>query len=182
MPTVMQLPTKNASFIVLKGAELTATLKAFIHHTASFLFLDSSYKEVICITTVWRAISMSGHSAQALHFKKIIDKDQLFRFNWALSHIRNFVVGVIFALCVVYPRVRKGFGLSAVGHVGYILVRAGPVFRLGSVYVGDRPLWQGRTDQDRILVLLKGNHPFLAMEVVSLASLGILFLLFKFCL
>lgn len=29
-----------------------------------------------------------------------------------------------------------------IGHIGYILVRAGPVFRLGSVYVGDRPIWQ----------------------------------------
>lgn len=158
---------------------MTATLKSFIHHTASFLFLDSNYKEVICITTVWRAISMSGHSAQALHFKKIIDKGQLFRFNWALSHIRNVVVCMIFASCVIYPRVRKGFGVSAVGHVGYILVRAGPVFRLGSVYVGDRPVWQGRTDADRVCVLLKGNHPFLTIEVGSLAFLGVLFLCFR---
>ena len=125
---------------------------------------------------------MSGHSAQALHFKKVIDKDQLFRFNWILSHIRNFVVVIIFAVCVVYPRVRKGFGLSAVGHVGYILVRAGPVFRLGSVYVGDRPLWQGRTDRDRVLVLLRGNHPYLTIEVLSLTFLGVLFMFYKFSL
>ena len=125
---------------------------------------------------------MSGHSAQALHFKKIINKDQLFRFNWVLSHIRNLVVGLIFAVCVIFPRVRKGFGRSAVGHVGYILVRAGPVFRLGSVYVGDRPLWQGRTDKDRIAVLLAGNHPFLTLEVGSLVLLGTLFLFFKFLL
>lgn len=125
---------------------------------------------------------MSGHSAQALHFKKVIDKDQLFRFNWILSHIRNLVVVIIFAVCVAYPRVRKGFGLSAVGHVGYILVRAGPVFRLGSVYVGDRPLWQGRTDRDRVLVLLRGNHPYLTIEVLSLTFIGALFLFYKFCL
>lgn len=165
----------------LQATELTATLKSYIHHTASFLFLDSSFKEVIVITTVWRAISMSGHSAQALHFNNIIDKDQLYRFNWILSHVRNIAVSVILFLCVLYPRVRTGFGLSAVGHVGYILVRAGPVFRLGSVYVGDRPLWQGRTDRDRIAVLLDGKHPYLTIEVGSLCSLGLLFLVYKFC-
>jgi hypothetical protein len=165
----------------VQANELTATLKSYIHHTASFLFLDSSFKEVIVITTVWRAISMSGHSAQALHFNNIIDKDQLYRFNWILSHVRNVAVSIISFLCVVYPRVRMGFGLSAVGHVGYILVRAGPVFRLGSVYVGDRPLWQARTDQDRIAVLLSGKHPYLTIEVGSLGFLGLLFLVFKFC-
>ena len=160
--------------------ELMATLKAYIHHVSSFLFLDSRYKELIIVTTVWRAISMSGHSAQALHYNKIIDKDQLYTFNWILSHTRNVVVGVIFLLCVIYPRIRTGFGLSAVGHVGYILVRAGPVFRLGSVYVGDRPLWQGRTDRNRLSVLLKGSHPYLTAEVGSLTAMGVLFLIFKF--
>jgi hypothetical protein len=37
---------------------------------------------------------MSGHSAQSLHHKKIIDKDQLYAFNWILSHIRNITVCV----------------------------------------------------------------------------------------
>lgn len=124
---------------------------------------------------------MSGHSAQALHFNNIIDKEQLYRFNWILSHVRNATVSVILFLCVVYPRIRTGFGLSAVGHLGYILVRAGPVFRLGSVYVGDRPLWQSRTDRDRFNVLLSGRHPYLSIEVGSLAALGLLFLVYKFC-
>ena len=161
---------------------MIATVKSYIHHVSSFLFLDSRYKEVIVITTIWRAISMSGHSAQALHYNKIIDKDQLYRFNWILSHTRNAVVGIIFLLCVVYPSIRTGFGLSAIGHVAYILVRAGPVFRLGSVYVGDRPLWQGRTDKNRLEVLLAGNHPYLTAEVGSLSALGVLFLVFKFCM
>lgn len=61
---------------------------------------------------------MSGHSAQALHFSKSINKEQLHRFNWILSHIRNSIVFVILVLCAVYPRVREGFGVSASGHIG----------------------------------------------------------------
>ena len=125
---------------------------------------------------------MSGHSAQALHFNKYIDKDQLYRFNWMLSHVRNAVVSIIFLLCVIYPRVRVGFGRSAVGHIGYILVRAGPVYRLGSVYVGDRPLWQKRSDLDRLAVLMNGHHPYMTAEVGSLSFLACIFMLFKFIL
>ena len=134
-------------------------MKSYIHHTSSFFFLDTNCKEVIIITTLWRTVSMSGHSAQALHFNKTIDTNQLYRFNWILSHIRNVLVSIIFLLCLLYPEIRSGFGRSAVGHVGYILVRAGPVFRLGSVYVGDRPIWQKQTDHGRIATLLKGDHP-----------------------
>ena len=123
---------------------------------------------------------MSGHSAQALHYNKTIDKDQLYKFNWILAHVRNALVCIILLLCLLYPEIRAGFGRSAVGHVGYILVRAGPVFRLGSVYVGDRSLWQKRTDQGRISVLLEGYHPYLTAEVGSLSVVACLFLLFKF--
>jgi len=90
------------------------------------------------------------------------------------------VVAGILLLCLVSGHVREGFSLSAVGHVGYILVRAGPVFRLGSVYVGDRPRWQGLTDRQRLGELLQGRHPFLTAEVGSLLFLAALFVGWRF--
>jgi hypothetical protein len=50
------------------------------------------------------------------------------------------------------------------------------VFRLGSVYVGDREVWQSKTDWERCLTLLAGHHPFLSLEILLLASLALLFL------
>jgi hypothetical protein len=46
--------------------ELLATIKAYIHHAANFFFIDLAHKEVLAVATVWRAISMTGHTAQAL--------------------------------------------------------------------------------------------------------------------
>ncbi len=154
-------------------------LKSFIHHLSSFLFLSSAGPTVIAVTTLWRALSMSGHTAQALSLKKHITADQLFRFNWMLSHARNLYVLFILAVCVCQPSARAGFGRSAVGHIAYMLVRAGPVFRLGSVYVGDRPLWQGLTDWQRLALLLSGKHVFLTIEVGSLCFLSVLFLYWR---
>lgn len=154
--------------------------KAFIHHSANFLFVDD--RSVILIAVIWRAISMSGHTAQYFNLQAIITSTNLFDFNWKLSHVRNFTVLAIFVLCYLHEDIRVGFGRSAIGHVAYILVRAGPVYRLGSCYVGDRPLWQGRTDSGRFKVLLTGEHPFLTIEVGSLLLLAIIFLCFKFSL
>lgn len=152
--------------------------KAFIHHSANFLFVDD--RSVILIAVIWRAISMSGHTAQYCNLKAIITPTELFDFNWKLSHVRNLTVISILILCYLHEDVRTGFGRSAVGHVAYILVRAGPVYRLGSCYVGDRPQWQGRSDLGRLGELLAGRHPYLTIEVGSLLLLAVAFLCFKF--
>ena len=159
--------------------ELVATTKAYIHHTSNFFFLDAAHKETIIIATVWRAISMSGHAAQALKLRGTLSAEQLYQFNWALTHVRNVVVVGIVTLCIMYPQIREGLGLSAIGHVGYILVRGGPVFRLGSVYVGDRDRWQKLTDVQRLVELSQGKHPFMTIEVGSLACLAVLFLYWR---
>ena len=119
---------------------------------------------------------MSGHLAQALQRKKYITPAQLYDFNWALTHARNLIITVILILCYNSYEIRSGFGRSAVGHVGYMLVRAGPVFRLGSVYVGDKPLWQSHTDRKRLAIMFSGKHPFISIEVGSLVFLSLLFL------
>lgn len=161
----------------LQVEELTATLKSYIHHNASFFFLDN--KEVIVITTIWRAVSMSGHLAQALQRKQYITAGQLYDFNWKLTHARNVIVASILCACYWFPDIRAGFGRSAVGHVGYMLVRAGPVFRLGSVYVGDKAVWQSHSDWKRLSIMASGKHPFITIEVGSLVAVSILFLYWR---
>jgi hypothetical protein len=77
---------------------------------------------------------MSGHSAQSLHHKKIIDKDQLYTFNWILSHIRNIVVTIILILCIIYPDIRAGFGRSAIGKYTYFFYIIIYVYKLKYEY------------------------------------------------
>lgn len=122
---------------------------------------------------------MSGHLAQAWQRKQYITPGQLYDFNWALTHARNVIILAIFTLCFLYPEIRAGFGRSAVGHVGYMLVRAGPVFRLGSVYVGDKALWQSHSDSKRLAIMTSGKHPFITIEVGSLVCLSLLFLYWR---
>ena len=124
---------------------------------------------------------MSGHLAQAMQRKHFITPAQLFQFNWVLSHVRNVGICLILWFCYYYPEIRAGFGRSAVGHVGYMLVRFGPVFRLGSVYVGDKTVWQNHTDFTRLSLMLTGNYPFITIEVGSLVFLSILFLYWRIC-
>lgn len=123
---------------------------------------------------------MSGHLAQALQRKQYISVANLYDFNWALTHIRNVVICCVLLFCYSYPEIRAGFGRSAVGHVGYMLVRAGPVFRLGSVYVGDKQLWQRYTDSKRLAIMTSGKHPFITIEVGSLLGLSVLFLYWRY--
>ena len=61
-----------------------------------------------------------------------------------------------------------------------IIVRAGPVFRLGSCYVKDRPSWQNLNDIQRLSLLLSGHNVFLSIEVFSLSCLALYFLYNKF--
>jgi hypothetical protein len=147
---------------------------------SSFFFLDN--KDLIMLTTIWRAVSMTGHIAQALQLKKHITTDQLYRFNWQLSHIRNIFVSYLAYCLWLSPSLRLGFARSAIGHVGYLLVRAGPVFRLGSVYVGDRAVWQGHTDFKRLQLMVSGYFPFISIEVGSLLALCVLFLYWRLTL
>jgi hypothetical protein len=111
---------------------------------------------------------MSGHAAQGLQRKQIITPGQLYTFNWILTHARNAYLLYIFYLCYEYEKIRFGFSRSAIGHIGYMLVRAGPVFRLGSVYVGDKKRWQQYSDLQRLQLMFQGYFPFITIEVGSL--------------
>lgn len=123
---------------------------------------------------------MTGHTAQALHLKSSITADQLYKFNWILAHARNAILlYIIFANFTEFST-KDGFARSAVGHVGYMIVRAGPVFRLGSVYVGDKAIWQNHTDGKRLQLMVTGNFPFISIEVGSLVLFSCILLYWRY--
>ena len=58
--------------------------------------------------------------------------------------------------------------LSAAGHVSYMIVRLGPVLRIGSMYFNnkaDKELWARNTDMERFRILISGKHPWFALEL-----------------
>ena len=62
--------------------------------------------------------------------------------------------------------------LSAAGHVSYMIVRLGPVFRIGSMYFenkADKERWAKNTDMERFRILISGKHPWFALELGLLA-------------
>jgi hypothetical protein len=63
--------------------------------------------------------------------------------------------------------------LSATGHVAYMLVRLGPVFRIGSMYMtgpDEKKRWAKElTDAQRLRLLLSGRYPWFALELAILA-------------
>ena len=62
--------------------------------------------------------------------------------------------------------------LSATGHVSYMIVRLGPVFRIGSMYLPnevEKKRWHDKTDVQRIFILLSGEHPWFTLELGLLA-------------
>ena len=69
--------------------------------------------------------------------------------------------------------------LSATGHVSYMIVRLGPVFRIGSMYMSneaEKKSWQNRSDYQKLCSLLSGEYPWFALEIGLLAVVCIYFI------
>ena len=102
---------------------------------------------------------MNGHAAMTL--RERLDEDIYDRLMWIITHMRNLVLVLVLALCVMYPTIRRGFALSATGHVAYMIVRLGPVFRIGSMYMKgekEKKRWSKElTDGERLQLLLAGE-------------------------
>jgi hypothetical protein len=144
------------------------------------MFID--HEEVILITSVWRAVCLSESVIQTLNMKKYISADQMRELAWALSLLRNVLVFGVFMRVSLDVNVQKGFAKSALGHIAYMLVQGGKVFRDGGIYVEDKSTWQNQTDLERFWVLLTLENPFASMEVGSilLFSLYLLYLRFHY--
>lgn len=152
---------------------VTQTTKSFLHHVASFLFLE--HPTEIMLTTVWRTISMSGHAALVLRDK--LSHKSMHACHWALAYLRiSFQIFVLY-LCCTSPSIRSEFAASAVGHIAYMAVRLEPVFQQGSMYLtaDEKQEWLALKSIEKIKYLLSGGHPWLALELVLLSILIVLF-------
>lgn len=153
------------------------TTKTFLHHFGSFMFLSISHPKVIFVTTLWRFISMNGHAALTLRDK--LSHNILDKVLWKIAHARNITIITIFYLCITDDEIQRGFAISAVGHVAYMAVRLGPVFRLGSIYVEEGPVkekWQQSGDFTKLKAVLLFKYPFLSVELLLLFALTVYFL------
>jgi len=112
------------------------TTKTFLHHLGSFFFISSYYSKIIFITSIWRFISLSGHSL--LSITHLLNSNTYYKLSWLLIHLRNIAIIITFILILIFHDIRRGFALSAVGHIAYIGVRAGAIFRLGGPYIEDK--------------------------------------------
>ena len=62
--------------------------------------------------------------------------------------------------------------LSSTGHIAYMIVRLGPVFRIGSMYIDnaeDKKRWGNNTDIRRLQILMSGKYPWFSFEIGLLA-------------
>jgi len=99
---------------------------------------------------------------------------------WLITHLRNVIVIFILLLIIIDSDIRRGFAISASGHIAYLLVRAGPVFRLGSLYLDEefKKKWQLEyTDYQRAQYLISGQNFYFALEIGTML-LTIIVLLF----
>ena len=179
------LVISNFSFLYLFNRMITAdksvdipdeilnTTRAFLHHLGSFIFLKDG--TTIILTTIWRAVSMSGHAV--LFFKDRMNNDTYVAVQWIISMLRMLTVAIVLALCITYPAIRHGFAVSAVGHVAYLANRFGPVYKLGANFLGkDKSLWLEMTDAQRLSALVSGKYKWLAAELSLLLFASLYFL------
>ena len=123
------------------------TTKTYLHHLGSFFFLSStslpsslslmSFSStsslyptstattssttfyVILITTLWRFISLSGHAQLAI--THLLSPSLNYKLSWLLVHGRNISIIITFILIIMYDDIRRGFALSAVSHVQFMI-------------------------------------------------------------
>eukprot|EP01031_Cornospumella_fuschlensis_P027281 gene27281-32953_t len=132
------------------------TTKTFLHHTASFYFISD--ENVIIMTSLWRFVSMNAHAALVL--KDSLSPQTYDTIMWQATHARNIAMTAVLLLCFFDPQIRAGFAVSGVGHAAYLLVRLGPVFRLGSLYFpseAEKRRWNDMTDYGRLMELFRVN-------------------------
>ena len=147
--------------------ECTQTTKSFLHHVSSFLFI--CHPTEIIITSIWRTVSMTGHATLVLRGKW--KPDTIMKVSYILAQMRILVVFGILLICAVNSEVREAFGRSAVGHISYMMVRAGPVFKTGAIYLNDdeKITWNGCSDGEKMAHLIKGTYPMLSVELALLS-------------
>ena len=155
-------------------AECTQTTKSFLHHCANFLFIQEPTE--IIITTIWRFVSMSGHALLVLRGK--VSPSTVYRLNWIVAILRIVIVLGLFVGCLYDKTLRCAFGRSAIGHITYMMVRFGPVFRSGSMYLDakEKEAWILHSECGKVYRIAMGQpNIFMSMELCLLFATSVLF-------
>ena len=95
-------------------AAILQTSRAYLHHIGSFIFISGS-SEMVILTTLWRFVSMSGHSLVYFRDRNLPVED----YRKSPSYMRNVsivAVGRQVALFIMlfstiyFPSIRRSFG------------------------------------------------------------------------
>ena len=158
-------------------AECTQTTKSYLHHVSSFFFL--SHPSEIIITTLWRTISMTGHATLVLRGK--VSPSNISKINWILAYMRILMVIAVLYFCFVNDEIASAFGRSAVGHISYMMVRAGPVYQTGSMYLNEKEKehWASCSDGQKMYHLITGKYFMLSVELMLLLFTSLVFFSLK---
>jgi 1,4-dihydroxy-2-naphthoate octaprenyltransferase len=91
--------------------------------------------------------------------------------------MRILMVISILITCICYPDVRIAFGESAIGHISYMMVRLGPVYKTGSMYLNkeEKIKWDNSTEKEKMYDLLTGKYLMFSIEVFLLIVTSIIF-------
>jgi hypothetical protein len=144
------------------------TAKIFLHHHGSFLFLNKSIKSTLILTVIWRFVSMSSHSLIAFKSQSFEKSEMYIYLHWILAYSRKCILLIVLLCCFVNNEIQRGFGISALGHISYLVVRIGPVFNLGSIYIhhhNDKILWKELSFKAKLKTLLSLKYPWFLVEL-----------------
>lgn len=76
------------------------------------------------------------------------------------------------SLHILSLNIPSNTALSSTGHISYMIVRLGPVFRIGSMYIDgaeEKKRWGSNTDVQRLQILMTGKYPWFSFEIGLLA-------------
>lgn len=164
------------------------TLKTFIHHNGSFLFIR--HPIVALITGVWRFFSMNAHAALTL--RDYFGDEVYFNLMLWIAYSRYAAMMAILYIIHCHQELSAAFAVSGVGHFSYLAIRLEVVFRLaggagagvgvvigrGSIYLSykDYLRWTKMSMFERLASLLMLNHLMLGLEIFLLSWLCVSFL------
>ena len=147
------------------------TTKSYFHHVSSFFFIQDPIE--IIITSLWRFISMSGHAMLVMRGR--IDKNNLRFINLFLSYLRIFIALLIMIVCIFQKDIRMQFGRSAFGHITYMMIRFGPIWQTGGIYLIDieKEKWLITNETDKIYHIIRCKYFLLSVELLLLLGFSL---------
>jgi len=156
-------------------AAVLQTSRAYLHHIGSFIFISGS-NDMIILTTIWRFISMSGHSLVYFRDKNLqvedYRKSQSYQQSVRIVSIGRQLALLMVLLSTIYSSsIRRSFAVSSMGHLSYMVVRLGAVYQLGGTFLSehDKEEWKKHSQRKKIDLLLRvPSYSWLLFEICLL--------------